>query len=558
MLFNDYKNVKTIIFSELPQQDKIKYFNFLLENDINFSRDETGNYVALVKVLNPAFYSGAEGTPNPNTSPVKKTQSNVDESKKEDEKDGIKIISDKKKGQNASKSMPKNVANKSKQGNYKGYSNYNEDNSIKNKKKNPHKSNEHFEKDKKVMQKKNFLDLFEGRYQKFIEIVNPLVGIRGKRMNLNELRYCIEEIYSIRFINDTNNIKENNGEGESFPFPNFVLEFMYNKYIKKPAVDQHSLDLILSIDFFKNKDTIISIFSKFLNEELDPDDLEFYLYVRSCIEKELNTMFIEIARQQTKKGTGLNEEEKEKSCLTIKSCLNLANNIYGEDQEELLNNFMNKIEEILTEQKNNGVKKNLIEADKILFITLNDYHENKYRNNGNNNNFDGKTKLKNVTGNNKLSTYENIQKSYGQTNVVNQEEKINRLKIILCTYIKEKELDVFFDKLLTSYMVYEKSKNNVEEIMAGIKELVSKKVNLLIKILFDGDEKAWFNSLKLNETDKDAKDYFVNLNGMIYEMLQIEKLSDIPENKVELFGQTLLSTPELNNQINKLVMKRFE
>ena len=380
-------------------------------------------------------------------------------------------------------------------------------------------------------------------------------------MNINELRYNIEEIYSIRFINDTNNIKENNGEGENFPFPNFVLEFLSNKYVKKPAVDQHSLDLILSIDFFKNKDTIVDIFAKFLNEELDSDDLEFYLYVRSCIEKELNTMFIELARQQTRKASGLNNEEKEKSCLSIKSCLNLANNIYGDEQEELLNAFMNKIEEILTEQKNNGVKRNLIEADKILSITLNDYHENKFNNNGNNNNFDGKNKLKNMAGsggNNKLSTYENIQKNYGEANISNQEEKISRLKIILSSYIKEKELDVFFDKLLTSYTVYEKSNNNIEEIMTGIKDLVSKKVNLLIKILFDGDEKAWFNSLKLKETDKDAKEYFVSLTGMINDMLQIEKLQEIPENMVELFGQTLLSTPELNNQINKLVMKRFE
>ena len=375
-------------------------------------------------------------------------------------------------------------------------------------------------------------------------------------MNINELRYCIEEIYSIRFINDTNNIKEN-GESENFPFPNFVLEFLSNKYIKKPAVDQHSLDLISSIDFYKNKDIIVSIFAKFLNEELDSDDLEFYLYVRSCIEKELNTMFIELARQQIRKGTGISQEEKEKSCLSIKSCLNLANNIYGDEQEELLNSFMNKIEEILTEQKNNGVKKNLIEADKILSITLNDYHDNK-NDNGFNNNFEGKNKLKNNINNNKLSTYENIQKNYGETNIENQEEKINRLKIILSTYIKEKELDVFFDKLLTSYMVYEKSKNNVEEIMTNIKDLVSKKVNLLIKILFDGDEKGWFNSLKLKETDKEAKEYFVSLTGMINDMLQIEKLSDIPENMVELFGQTLLSTPELNNQINKLVMKRFE
>ena len=569
MLFNDYvsfinhnqilkivfiilsqqKNVKTIIFSELPQQDKIKYFNFLLENDINFSRDESGNYVALVKVLNPAFYGGADNNANVNASSNSQVQPKKSDIKIEPKKEEGNLRSDKNKGKNASKSMPKNVADKNKS--FKSdYSNnnsglghgYYEEGSLRNKKKNPHKSSEHYEKEKKVVSymnlnvilyfqipKKNFLDLFEGRYKKFIELVNPLVGIRGKRMNINELRYCIEEIYSIRFINDTNNIKENDGE-------------------------------ILSIDFFRNKDTIVDMFAKFLNEELDSDDLEFYLYVRSCIEKELNTMFIELARQQTRKAGG-NEEGKEKSYLSVKSCLNLANNIYGDEQEELLNAFMNKIEEILTEQKNNGVKKNLIEADKILFITLNDYHENKYNNNGNKN-FDGKNKLKNMgnTGgkSEKLSTYENIQKNYGEANITNQEEKISRLKIILSSYIKEKELDVFFDKLLTSYMVYEKSKNNVEEIMASIKDLVSKKVNLLIKILFDGDEKAWFNSLKLKETDKEAKEYFVSLTGMINDMLQIEKLQEIPENMVELFGQTLLSTPELNNQINKLVMKRFE
>lgn len=38
----------------------MKYFNFLLENEINFSKDEAGNYVALVKVLNPQYYAEKE------------------------------------------------------------------------------------------------------------------------------------------------------------------------------------------------------------------------------------------------------------------------------------------------------------------------------------------------------------------------------------------------------------------------------------------------------------------------------------------------------------------
>ena len=487
--------------------------------------------MALVKVLNPAFYGGAQNNNKMNADKSKKASKNVTTETKKENQDTKKGEKNANKINNISNNINSNTSNKQ----YKE-----EGSNLRSKKK-----NDQFEKEKKAPPKKNFLDNFDGRYQKFVELVNPLVGIRGKRMNITELKYSIEEIYSIRFINDSN--KET--EEQNFPFPNFVLEFLNNKYIKKPAVDQHSLDLILSIDFFKSKDIVVDIFSKFLNEELDNDDLEFYLYVRFCIEKELNKTFIEISRQQNKKGK-ITEQEKESNSLSIKSCLNLANNIFGDEQEEMLNNFMNKIEEILTIQKNKGIKKNLIETDQILKITLDDYHQNKLNYTNNN------RVLKN---NNKVSTYENIQKNYGeQKESFNLEEKKSRLKVILSTYIKEKELDIFFEKLLTSYTVHEKSKNNVEEILANIKDLVSKKVNLLIKILFSQDEKGWFNSLKLNEDDKDGKEYYMKLTGMIQEMLKFEKLQDIPENMVEIFGETLLTTPELNSQINKLVLKKFE
>ena len=486
--------MKTVIFSELPQQDKIKYFNFLLENDINFSRDEQGNYVALVKVLNPAFYGGAQSSNKANLI-------NKDKLKKNNKP----ILNEKgnKEEKKLDKNSPKFTGNVN--------NNFELDNQNSNVKEKKQKiSSEYFEKEKKPVRQKTLQEMFEGRYQKFIVMVNPLVGIRGKRMNINDLHYCIEEIYSIRFINDSN--KDN--EEQNFPFPNFV-----------------------------------DIFSKFLNEELDGDDLEFYLYVRFCIEKELNSTFIEIAREQNKKGK-FSEEEKNKTCLSVKSCLNLANNIYGDEQEEMMNNFMNKVEEILTIQKNKGIKKNLISSEDILNFTLDNYHKNKANNANNNNN--------NLQRSNNKYTYEVIKKNYAEQNSDNIQEKISRLKIILNTYIKEKELDVFFKKLLSLYMVYEKNQNNVEEILASIKDLVSKKVNLLIKILFDQDEKGWFNSLKLEETDKDAKEYYMKLTEMINEMMKFENLKDIPEEMVKSFGETLLSTPEFNSQINKLVLKRFE
>ena len=227
----------------------------------------------------------------------------------------------------------------------------------------------------------------------------------------------------------------------------------------------------------------------------------------------------------------------------------MANNIYGEEQEELLNNFMSKIEEILTLQKNKGTKKNLIDTEQILKITLDDYHQNKL------NNYNNNKEIKNNKGNN----YNNINNKNGEENYnAIIEGKKNQLKIILGSYIKEKELDIFFEKLLTSYSINEKNKITIEETLSNIKDLVSKKVNLLIKILFAQDEKGWYNSLKLKEDDKDAKEYYIKLTGMIEELMKFDKIQEIPENMIKTFGETLLTTPELNSQINKLVLKKFE
>jgi hypothetical protein len=133
-----------------------------------------------------------------------------------------------------------------------------------------------------------------------------LVGVRGKKLNLYQLKYNIEEIYSIRFIKDTSSLRNQLSKTSSQdidvkdPFPQFVVEFLSNKFVKKPVIDQHALDLLLSVDHYKTLSKEIEIFSKFLNQEYDTDDLIFFLFVRSCIEKEMKIMFIEKAREEIK------------------------------------------------------------------------------------------------------------------------------------------------------------------------------------------------------------------------------------------------------------------
>lgn len=94
--------------------------------------------------------------------------------------------------------------------------------------------------------------------------------------------------------------KTNNDLDLKDAFPFFVYEFLTNKYVKKSMIEQHALDLLISVDFHKNIDKDIEIFSKFLTEEYNVEDLVFFLFVRSCIEKEMKFMFIEKAKEEMK------------------------------------------------------------------------------------------------------------------------------------------------------------------------------------------------------------------------------------------------------------------
>jgi len=140
------------------------------------------------------------------------------------------------------------------------------------------------------------------------------------------LKYVIEEIYSIRFIKDTSSLKNQlNKKSEiegSEPFPVFVVDFFINKFVKKPIVDQHALDLLMSIDYYKDINREVAIFTKFLTQEYDTDDLIFFLFVRSCIEKEMKIMFIEKARDEMKLHTSEEKETYNNDLfLNIKVCL---------------------------------------------------------------------------------------------------------------------------------------------------------------------------------------------------------------------------------------------
>ncbi len=357
-------------------------------------------------------------------------------------------------------------------------------------------------------------------------------------------------------------------------------------------VDQNALDLLLSIDTFRTANKEIEIFAKFLNEEYDADDLIFFLFVRSCIEKEMKMMFIEKAREEIKVQYNEYKDEIDTELyLNIKVCLKIANTIFGNEEELLLNSFMEKVEKQIILNNQAGKKKNLIKASTILEITLEDYHQSRklYGQDTSIGNFD---KTKQVDGKKMSLTDEklkdenlfdefyddnqnsglgnlgtkrvslnkleiNEQSPQVEKNEGNNQEKINKLKTGIFNYIKEKELDTFFERLMTSYPTNDRKKEEIEQTLVTIKDLVGKKLALLISIILNQDQENWFISLKIKEEDAENKIHYASLQTLVMEMFNYNSIADIPENIIEEFGQTLLSTPELINQINRLIIKHF-
>jgi hypothetical protein len=340
----------------------MKYFKFLVENEINFTRDENGYYIALVKVLNPNFYNEASQSKRADHPKFEDPIEEVSEAKPRSSSQTSRIHTKTITFENKTKTRSRSPATVTK-----------------------------FEKSKVTTYSQpmhNYSEQFGNRYGAFFKTLNPLVGVRGKRINLFQLKYYIDELYSVRFIKDTTNLKSQlSGKGSDLEvkesFPIFVVEFLMNKYVKKHMVDQNALDILLSCEHFRKSNSEIDIFAKFLNEEYDTDDLIFFLFVRSCIEKQLRFTYIEKSQNNIKLKYQDDRDEyiDTEIYLNIKSCINskcliyitVANTIFGNEDEILMNSFMEKIEKNIIERKG----KQLIRASDILDTTLNDYHQSR-------------------------------------------------------------------------------------------------------------------------------------------------------------------------------------
>jgi len=107
---------------------------------------------------------------------------------------------------------------------------------------------------------------------------------------------------------------------------------------------------------------------------------------------------------------------------------------------------------------------------------------------------------------------------------------------------------------MESYSYSEKENEFIDKTIANIKDLVAKKMNVLINILFGQEKEKWYTSLQIKDPNEEQTSHYNALIQDINKLLESD-VSNTPEALIENVGQSLISTKELINQIQKLVFK---
>ena len=425
---------------------------------------------------------------------------------------------------------------------------------------NPENSNSNIIKNKKEDKKNNSIistEILPKVYFNFFSLVKPMVGIRPKKITLYDLRYYIEEIYSVAFLKYTQilKMKSNDNNEIIFPsFPSFIFEFIVNKYAKKQLIDQTCMNILLSLEYFKLNFEDIKLFSNFLNENYNNEDLLFFLFLRSNIEKNLGVSILEKAKDDT---IIQHKEDKEEIFMNLylnqKQISKIITTIYNCDDEILLNQVLQR----LVPFYEGNSKKNIYNIYIFLTCLTDDYHlsREKYDESQGINNipffYNKQNEFFDLSGNaegNEHEMFMNMVYYFNSQSFDFQDTLIN----IIITYIKEKEIFIFFEKYFVGEFPNDESNDN---IIYDFRNSVMKKIYFLINIVFNEDIRSWNASFEIdnNENDIHENKTFSDLIKLKNNLMNSKTIVDINENLLEKFCNTLLSDPLLLNQITKMI-----
>lgn len=224
-------------------------------------------------------------------------------------------------------------------------------------------------------------------YPRFTSLIQTRDAVKPKTRPLAWLMRLIEELYDARYARDTADLRGDGDEpsGASVPFPVFVVDFFTKRYGLRSLIDQTCWDLVHNLHLCRRDNLEAEIFARFLESYYDPDDLLFFLYVRSVIQKELGVSFktrwSELGRpaaSSTDSPSAAKPSGPAPVFLSLRDCQIVSRVVFGSESDPLYRTFIAMIERHLVAEpasSRRGAATRRIDASQFLHLALVEYHE---------------------------------------------------------------------------------------------------------------------------------------------------------------------------------------
>jgi hypothetical protein len=225
---------------------------------------------------------------------------------------------------------------------------------------------------------------------------------RPKARPLAWLMRHVEEMYDARYAKDTADLRgEAAGDGGdggdgaagATPFPQFVVDFFSKRYGLRSLIDQLCVDLLFNVHVARREHPEVETFARFLEAFYDADDLLFFLYVRSVVQKELGvslrTRWTELGRAAAEGGAagggGGGGGAPAPLYLSARECALVSRTVFGSEADPLYRAFMSVLDRHLSAAGAGAASKRArapgggdarrVEHAQFLHLALVEYHE---------------------------------------------------------------------------------------------------------------------------------------------------------------------------------------
>lgn len=227
-------------------------------------------------------------------------------------------------------------------------------------------------------------------YGKFVSLIGGADSYRPRERGLPWLMKFIEEIYDSRYAKDTAELKEGETEGDNSgsapsPFPGFVVDFVSKRYGLRSLVDQSCWDLLYNLHKLRKEHLEVEVFARFVEEMYDPDDLLFFLYVRSVVQKELSYSFRARWSEMGRNAAPSSSSAASSSAslqLSFRDCSLVSRVVFGSESDPLFRTFMTMIERNMQGKKTTKADNRKIDVGNFLHLAVVEYHETRPQEDG--------------------------------------------------------------------------------------------------------------------------------------------------------------------------------